>query len=319
MKTASGRSDGIAWILAEPLALVKGRELSCEEGGSLVILVTGAGGNCGRELLRQLTDAGVPHRAGYSTSVKAEDARSRGIDAVVADFRQTATLGPALRGIESLFLLSGWSPDQTQIETNLVREAKRAAVRHIVKLSVWDAGAEQFSFARIHRPVELEIEASGIPWTILRPNGFMQNVSNFLASTIRGQSTLYAPSIQVPISHVDVRDVARVAAIALTRAGHEGRTYELSGPSALTYRQMASTLTDTLGRGISCVEVPLGELGASMVRAGAPSAYADAVVDLTRYYSEGHAARISPDIKNVTGVDPTPFDQFVRDYIAAFH
>ena len=283
-----------------------------------MILITGAGGTCGRELLRQMSDAGVPFRAGYSTAAKTEEAQRRDIDAVHANFRQPETLAAALRGIEALFLLCGWSPDQTLIEMNLVREAKRAGVRHIVKLSVWDAAGEAFSFARIHRPVEKEIEESGVAWTFLRPNGFMQNLSNFLAATVRSQSTLFAPATTALVSHVDVRDVARVAAAALTQPGHEGKSYELSGPEALTYRQMASTLSDLLGRTITCVEVTPDQVRAQMVAGGAPAAYAEAVNDLTRYYAEGHAARISPDVVRVTGRDPIPFDVFARDYIAAF-
>lgn len=283
-----------------------------------MLLITGAGGTCGRELVSELLRAGVPFRAGYSTPARAEAARKGGFDAVVADFRQPEKLGHALRGIDALFLLSGWCPDQGIIEQNVVRASKQAGVHHIVKLSVWDAGGEAFSFARIHRPVEKAIEESGVAWTFLRPNGFMQNLSNFSSPAIRDRSTLVAPATTALVSHVDVRDVARVAAAALTQPGHRGRIYELSGPVALSYRQMASILGDVLGRDVTCVEVTPEQVYAELVAGGIPAAYAEAVNDMTRYYAGGHAARLSPDVKGVTGVDPTPFDVFAKDHIAAF-
>ena len=283
-----------------------------------MILITGAGGTCGRELIRVMIDAGIPFRAGYSTAVKASMARDRGFDAVVADFRHPASLRPALRGIDAVFLLCGWSPDQSLLEASLVREAARAGVRHVVKMSVWDAGGEAFSFARIHRPVEREIEESGMAWTFLRPNGFMQNLSNFLSATVRSQSALFAPAAEALVSHVDVRDVARVAAAALTRPGHRGNTYELSGPEALTYRQMAATLSDLLARTVTCVELTPDQARAGIVAGGAPAAYAEAVIDLTRYYSGGNASSVSPDVKRVTGAEPASFDRFAKDHIAAF-
>ena len=283
-----------------------------------MILITGAGGTCGRELVRLMSRTGVPFRAGYSTEVKAGLARRKGIDAVVADLLRPASLGPALLGIDTLFLLSGWSPEQTLVETGLVRASLHAGVRRIVKLSVWDAGSEAFSFARIHRPVEKAIEESAAGWTFLRPNGFMQNVSNFASATVRSQSTLYAQAADAPVSHVDVRDVARVAAVALTQPGHEGRIYELSGPEAITYRQMASILSVLLGRNVACVELTPDQARNQMVAGGIPPAYADAVDDLTRYYADGRAARVSPDVRHVTGADPIPFDLFARDHLASF-
>ncbi|HEY3174899.1 MAG TPA: SDR family oxidoreductase [Candidatus Polarisedimenticolia bacterium] len=283
-----------------------------------MILVTGAGGTVGSELGRQLDAARIPFHAGYSTPEKAGRARQAGLQAVHAPFGEPETLRVALRGVEALFLLSGWSPSQTQLEINVVREAKKAGVRRIVKLSVWGAEGEDFSFAKAHRPVEREIEASRIAWTFLRPNGFMQNLSNFSGPSIKARGAFHQPAGEARISHVDVRDIAAVALKALTATGHEGRAYDLSGPEALTYGQIAEKLSAVIGRKVLYVEVTADQFKQWVVSAGVPEAYADAVVDLTRYYIAGRAARISPDVKRVTGNDPISFDRYARDHDWAF-
>ncbi len=131
----------------------------------------------GGELVKKLLALGVKFRAGYHSSAKVEEAKRRGVDGVAIDFANAEALQPLLRGVDKLFLISGNVPHQDELELNVVREAKKAGVRHIVKNSVWGAESETFSFAKVHRPVEREIEASGVAYTFLRPNGYMQNMS----------------------------------------------------------------------------------------------------------------------------------------------
>lgn len=283
-----------------------------------MILVTGAGGTVGKELIGQLSAAEIPFRAGFSTIEKAGKARGAGLDGVHADFGEPETVRAALKGIDTLFLLSGWSPSQTRHEVNVVREAKAAGVRRLVKLSVWGAEGEGFSFAKIHRPVEREIESSGIAWTFLRPNGFMQNLSNFFAGSIRAHGVFHLPAREARISHVDVRDIAAVAVRALTAPGHERNAYDLSGPEALTYGEIAAKLTAVVEREVSYVEIPEDQFKQGAMGAGMPEAYADAMLSLIRYYVAGHAARVSPDVTRVTGREPISFDRYARDHAAAF-
>src|SRR2546425_3739564 len=153
-----------------------------------MIFVTGAGGTVGGELVKKLLALGVKFRAGYHSSAKAEEAKQRGVDSVAIDFANPEALQPLLRGVDKLFLISGNVRHQDELELNVVREAKKAGVRHIVKNSVWGAESEAFSFAKVHRPVEREIEASGVAYTFLRPNGYMQNMSSFYAQTIKTQA-----------------------------------------------------------------------------------------------------------------------------------
>lgn len=268
-----------------------------------MILVTGAGGTVGSEVVRQLK--GVPFRAGFHSQAKADAARANGIDAAVIDYDRPETLDAAFQGVEKLFLLSS---SNTAQELAAVAAAKRAGVKHIVKLSVIGAGSEDYSFAHVHRPVEEAIEASGIAWTHLRPNGFMDNMHNFMRGTIESQGAFYSSVGDAKISHVDVRDIAAVAVKALTEPGHESKAYTITGPEALTYGDIAAKL------GTKYVPVGDADIKSALIGQGAPEAYADAFVDLQRFYRGGVASRVSNDVKNVTGREPITFDEYAREY-----
>jgi hypothetical protein len=174
----------------------------------IMILITGAAGTVGSEVVKGLMAAGARVRVGYRN--RKPDAP--GADAVPFDFDRPEMISPALAGVEKVFLLS----NIVSHELNLVRAAKAAGVRHVVKLSVWRAHEEAYSFARWHRPVELELEGSGLAWTFLRPNLFMQNTVNFMGETIRRDGAFYMPSGSVRVSQIDARDIAAVAVQALS-------------------------------------------------------------------------------------------------------
>ncbi|MGH7233019.1 MAG: SDR family oxidoreductase [Nitrospiraceae bacterium] len=278
-----------------------------------MICVTGAGGTVGSEVIKQLEFAKAPFRAAYFSNEKAEAARARGIDAVIINYNSPETLRAAFQGIDKLFLLAPSGPNQTQLELNAVEAAKAVGVSHIVKLSVWRADEEAFVFAKVHRPVEKAIEWSGIAWTFLRPNGFMQNIVTYMGGTIKSEGAFYSAIGEAQISHVDVRDIAAVAVKALTEPGHEGRAYTLSGPEALTYAEMARELSKVLGRSISHISLSPSDLKSGMLAAGIPEEDADWLLDLERYYRKEQASRITNDIKQVTGHDPRRFAQYARD------
>ena len=278
-----------------------------------MICVTGAGGTVGSEVIKQLDSAKASFRAAYFSKEKAEAARARGIDTVIIDYNRPETLRAAFQGSDKLFLLGPSTPNQTQLELNVVEAAKAVGVSHIVKLSVWGADGEAFALAKVHRPVEKAIESSGIAWTFLRPNGFMQNVVTYMGETIKSEGAFYSASGEAKISHVDVRDIAAVAVKALTEPGHEGKAYTLSGPEALTYADIATELSKVLGRSISHVSLSPSDLKNGMLAAGIPEEYADMLLDLERYYREDQASRITNDIKQVIGRDPMRFEQYAHD------
>jgi uncharacterized protein YbjT (DUF2867 family) len=272
-----------------------------------MILVTGASGTVGSEVVKALGGRSAGVRAGYRTRPQNVPA---GVESVKLDYERPETIRPALQGVDTLFLLS----NTVDPERKVVDEAKRAGVKRIVKLSVIGAAEEGFTFARWHRAVEKYIEASGLGWTFLRPNGFMQNVVTYMGETIRSQSAIYSPAGNAAASHIDARDVGAVGARVLTDKGHEGKAYELTGPAALTYGQIAEILSRVLGRTIGYVPISPEQYRQAAVAAGTPEGYADALVDLNRYYLEGKAAAVTPAVRQLTGRDPIPFEQFARDY-----
>ena len=281
-----------------------------------MICVTGAGGTVGSEVIRQLELAKASFRAGYFSKEKAEAARARGIEAVVIDYNRPETLRAMFRGCNELFLLGPNALNQTQLEVNAVEAAKAVGVRHIVKQSVLGAEEEAFVLARIHRPVEKAIQSSGIAWTFLRPNSFMQNVVTFMGGTIRAEAAFYSASGEARISHVDVRDIAAVAVRALTESGQEHKAYSLTGPEALTYDELASELSKALGRSIRHISLSPADLKAGMLAEGTPEEIADRLIDLENFYRDDGASRITNDIKQVTGRDPGRFAHYARDCAA---
>ncbi len=283
-----------------------------------MILVTGAGGTVGSEVLKQLRERGAAMRAGFHTPRKAEQARAQGMDAVVLDFADRASITAALKGADKVFLLGATAPNQPELEINVVEEAKKAGVGHIVKLSVLDSVGEKFTFARWHRAVEKEMEGSGLACTFLRPNCFMQNFVTFYADSIKSQGAFYLPERDARVSHVDVRDVAAVAVEAFTRPGHEGRAYELTGPEALSNAELAAKLSAALGTPVKYVDLPPDTFKQSMLAYGMPEYYADALVDLAHFFIAGGAQHLSGDVEKVTGRKPRTFDDFAREYAAAF-
>jgi len=283
-----------------------------------MILVTGAGGNVGRPLIEQLASAGMPARAAYHSPDKAARARAAGLDAVMVDYARPETLSPALDGVDAVFLLAAGVQGQIEGETNVVRAAKAAGVRRIVKLSVFGAAEEEFGFARTHRPVEREIEASGLEWTHLRPASYMQNFTNFMAPTIRSQHAIYTLIPDSVFNHVDTRDVARVAATVLSRDGHEGKAYTLTGPRSFTYREAARAIGVVTGAPVQVVALTESDIRAGMKSHGVPDLYADHLVDLDRWYESGKGDQLTSSIRDITGREPTTFESFVEEFAGEF-
>jgi uncharacterized protein YbjT (DUF2867 family) len=278
-----------------------------------MICVTGAGGTLSSELIKQLESANAPFRAAHFSNEKAEAARARGIDAVIIDYNRPEMLRAAFQGCDKLFLLGPNVLNQTQFELKAVEAAQAVGVQHVVKQSVMGVDEEAFSLALVHRPIEKAIESSGLEWTFLRPNSFMQNVVTYMGETIKAEAAFYSASGEAKISHVDARDIAAVAVKALTEPDHEGKAYTLTGPEALTYNELANELSKVLGRPISHISLSPSNLKHGMLTEGMPEEIADRMLDLERYFREDQASRITNDIKQVTGHDPRRFAQYAPE------
>ncbi len=280
-----------------------------------MILITGASGNVGREVVKQALAVGLTIRATFQSPHIAARAPA-GLEGVIMDYTQPATIRSALQGVEKILLVGPPVRDLATLEANFIKEARAAGGKHIVKLSA--VGGRESMFPSGHRDSEENIEASGLPYTFLRPNGFMQNLVNYDAGTIRSRNAFYGCQENGAVSVVDIRDIAAVAVIALVATGHEGKSYTLTGGEALTNAQVAEKISRVAGRKISYVDLPPAEFKKAILSGGTPEWSADALVDLQRLYREGKASLVTDDVEWLTGRKPITFDQFARDYAFAF-
>ncbi|HET9250973.1 MAG TPA: NAD(P)H-binding protein, partial [Candidatus Eisenbacteria bacterium] len=184
-----------------------------------MILVTGATGKTGRELVRLLTTSGARFRVLARNADKARDRLGAGVEIVTGDLGRPESLEPAMRGIERVFLLSSPDPGSPALQRNAIEAAKKAGVSYLVKMSAVDASTTSKSrFLRLHGEMDEALEKCGLTYTRLRPHSFMQNTLEF-APTISTQGVFYTPpSAAVPV--VDVRDIAAVACSVLLENGH---------------------------------------------------------------------------------------------------
>ena len=280
-----------------------------------MILITGASGNVGREVVKQALAVGLKIRATFQSPDVAARAPA-GLEGVIMDYAKPETIRPVLEGVEKVFLVGPPTRDLPALEANFIREVRATGQKHVIKLSAF--GGRESMFPSGHRDSEENIEASGLPYTLLRPNGFMQNLVNYNAGTIRSQNAFYGCQGDGAVSIVDIRDVAAVAVIVLAASGHDGKSYTLTGDEALTNEQVAEKISRIVGRKISYVDLPPAELRKAILSAGAPEWSADALLDLQRLYREGKASMVTDDIERLTGRKPISFDQFARDYAFAF-
>jgi uncharacterized protein YbjT (DUF2867 family) len=209
------------------------------------------------------------------------------------------------------------------LTSNLVNEAKKAGVKYIVKQSVLGADdAEQaITPSRLHRQAEKVIEESGIPFTFLRPNFFMQNFVTFYSNFIKTQGTFYVPAGDSKASFVDVRDIAAVAVQALSKNGeskHIGKAYDITGAEALSYGEAAEILSKQLAKKVNYVNISDEDTRKGMKDMGADEWTINSMIELFGITRAGYLSEISPAVEQVTGNKPTTFSQFARDYASAF-
>ncbi len=207
------------------------------------ILVTGATGTIGSFVCQGLKEMNADFTAMVRSEEKAKTLNEKGIETVIGDLSDTASLENALSGMDKVFLLSVTSPESPKLQGNLVRVAKEKGVKHIVKVSALGTSLDsKFGIGRYHAMTERDIRDSGIAYTFLQPHSFMQNLI-FDSATIKEQSAIYAPMADGKIGMVDARDIAAVAVKALSEEGHEGKTYILTGPKAISYYDIAKALS----------------------------------------------------------------------------
>jgi uncharacterized protein YbjT (DUF2867 family) len=228
----------------------------------------------------------------------------------------------ALKGIDTLFLLTPTHPKMIDFTSTLLNAARIKGINHIVKLShirADPADEPQIKITRLHHQAEKIIEESGIPFTFLRPNFFMQNFANFYLG--KDQNTIYLPAGDGKVSFVDVRDIAAVAVQVLTGNGngfHSGKAYTITGPEAISYGDAAGILSEYIGRDISYVGISEDDARKAILDMGMSEWHTNILLELLKLSREGHLSQISHEVEEVTGNKPISFSRFAKDYASAF-
>ncbi|MEU7140253.1 NAD(P)H-binding protein [Nocardia sp. NPDC046473] len=281
-----------------------------------MILVTGATGTVGRTLIEQLRTAGERVRATSRQPAAAH--LPADVEVVRADLGDPTQLAAAMRGVDRVFLLST-GPAIPQHDAIVARAAAEAGVARLVKLSSGRTGDDTATdpIPTWHRAGEQSVRASGVPWTIVRPLGFMSNALHW-ADTIRAHGAVYAPYGQGRIAVIDPRDIAAVAAVALTADGHDGQVYTLSGPQALSPGEQTAVLGEVLGRSLEFVEVAPEQAHQAIVEHGVPAELADAIMALRATALAAFTSVVHDTVERLTGVPPRTFRQWAVDHAAEF-
>lgn len=267
-----------------------------------MIMVTGASGHVGSELVPLLRECGRPVRA----LVRHPDRYQAppGVDVIAADLDRPDSLTEAFRGVTGMFLLGGFVD-----MPGLVAQARDAGVAHVVLLSSRSVvgGHPDNAVVRMHRGGEAAVRDSGICTTVLRPSGFMSNTLRW-CSQLRGGDVVRAPFAGVPIAAIDPYDIAAVAATVLTTTGHANHSYPLSGPVALLPADQVAILAHVLDRPLRFVAQPDDEARAEMSRTF-PAEIVDAFF---RFFTEGEFddSPVVPTVENLTGMPARTFREW---------
>jgi len=284
-----------------------------------MILVTGATGLNGSELVRRLSAKGIPSRALVRNPAKAQPLASLpNVEVVEGDMARPDSLTDALQGVERAMLISSSDQTMVEVQSSFIDAARRAGVQHIVKLSgIIPELDSPFRFARMHAEIEKRLEASGVAYTHLRAGEFMPSYFRQVPSIV-ARGVMALPMADARIASIDIGDIAKVAIAVLTTSGHEGKTYPLTGPESLTMAEIAAKLSAAIGKPVRYVDVPPEDARQARLAAGMPPYLAEGLDELFAERRKGKESTVWPTIQEVFGWAPTRFDEFATRNAAIF-
>jgi len=287
-----------------------------------MVLVTGATGLNGVAVIRELARHNVPVRALYRDWAKTRDLKLlQHVDLAEGDMLQPGSLEVALQGVERVLMISSANPQMVDTQCTFIDAAKKAGVSHIVKFSGAESGvgfnAKHFRYTRMHQEIEQYLETSGMAWTHLRPGQFMQ-VYLRETPTIVSKGAIFLALDKVRLSPVDVEDVAKVAAGLLTSNGHEGKSYNMTGPEALTMTEITERISQAIGRPIRYVNITPAERRQALLNAGMPTEFVDALDEQGSERRSHPESRVDLTTHAAFGVRPTTFLEFAHRHAATF-
>ncbi|GCF07304.1 NmrA family NAD(P)-binding protein [Dictyobacter arantiisoli] len=279
-----------------------------------MILVTTAG-KVGFETVRLLRQKALSVRVLVRNPEKVKSLVEIGAEIVVGDLDSLPSIDKAMKGIQTVVLVSPGIPAQ---ELNVVHSAKRAGVKRVIKITN-DASADSpIARRRWQYEIEAELLASGLNYTLLRANAYMQNVLA-LAPAIKKTGGFGSSAGLGRMGMIDARDVAAVAAeIAASSVTHVGKTYKLTGPALITYSEVAATLSKVLGRPVSYHELSFEEDKNAMIHAGLPKELAEMNAQFFGMVAGGDCDWLSEDVPVLLGRPARSLEEFATDYVSTF-
>ena len=275
-----------------------------------MILITGASGSVGKAVLREVSRKESKFRGMFRSKEEAAKAPS-GCESVLADYSDRQSLRKAMDGVAFVFVVCSPIPQLVELESNVLDACKESGVKHVVLHSALGAGDYGKSFPSWHRKVEDKLKVTGISYTILRPNGFLQNIVAYNAPSIRAQGAFYAAMGDAKVSYLDVGDVAVVAAKALKGGVHAGKTYELNGPEAISNQELAKRISKVAGRTVNYVDIPESAQREAMLGLGMPEWQVAALLELQQYYKQGGGAKTDGLLQALIERAPATLDQYL--------
>jgi uncharacterized protein YbjT (DUF2867 family) len=284
------------------------------------IFVIGASGHVGGALVEALAGQDVRVVAGASNDKSAARLAAKGLQVARIDLADRASLVRAFAGVERLFLMVPLLERMAEYAGNAVMAAKEAGVAHIVRSSGLGASIEtDFKLGSVHGGIDAMVRASGVPYTLLLPNCFMQNFRDYWGRMIVHADSIYFPQGSGKTSFVDVRDVgACAAAVLLDPQRHAGRSYDVTGPEALSGGQVAAIIGEARGARVTYVDVPAIVARGAAMQTGMPSWNVDMLLSLFAYIKAGKAEAVTDAVETLTGGKPRTFKDFARESSAAW-
>ncbi len=282
-----------------------------------MILVIGGRSKIGNALIGELLRRGEQVRV-LARRTETAAGVPAGAEIVTGDLADEGSLVSAMAGIEKAFLISSPHPDAVTWHRNAIDAARRTNVRLLVRSSIIGADRETpAEFISAHTACDRYLAESGLDHVIVRPNLFLQNIPESTVPAIDASGNFYVDAGEARISMVDTRDVAAVAAIALTERGHAGARYDVTGPEALSYSDVAAKLTRAMGHKVTYVDAPDDAVRQALVGAGLNAWFASALVGLYQDYrrsgTDGYAAGISDTVQRLTGRPARSLDDMLGE------
>ena len=287
-----------------------------------LILVIGGRSKIGAALIGDLLDRGQQVRA-LVRAGEAAGGLPAAAQAVTGDLADEGSLVTAMAGVEKVFLLSSPHRDAVRWHRNAIDAARRTQVQLLVRSSILAADRESpAEFISAHTTCDRYLEGSGLPYVIVRPNLFLQNIPESTIPSIDASGTFYVDAGEARISMVDTRDVAAAAATVLTEPGHAGAHYDVTGPEALSYADVAAKLTSATGRHITYVGAPDDAVRQALLGAGLDEWFASALVGLYQDYRRsgtgGYAAQVTRTVERLTGRPARSLDDLLAEIAPSF-